>query len=303
MKAWACSLDCVTPFLQFPRESSFAMSHTIALEVGGPNDNLAKHIFDSTTGKTLARDSLRVELIESEKVFGVRIFSTSSSLIEIRHRGLMRLCKVSPSDIIIFPTEIATNLSAEGIEPVLIKEWLIGAIFADFNPHVSDYRSQMSELKNNDAFLYSKLVSEKKMVFQSLHDVIEHATGASGTGWNQAQITAKKVYFSLVQYFGSQGRGSIPSHILPFVIGVLVDDLTQSPFYGAAGRVAVIEELLEQLQRLRIKAHSPHILTEFPTSIESVLIMARKPKIEMEKDLISKTVSKLVEDLYSFTRI
>ncbi|MGZ3771137.1 MAG: hypothetical protein ACXVCP_02210 [Bdellovibrio sp.] len=301
MKQWAFSLEEVTPFLQFPHESSFIMSYTLALEVGGPNDNLSKHIIDSSTGICIGREHLNAEMIERDGVFGVRFFSPSNSSIKIGHSGLSKLLSAGSSDFTLFPVCIAKKLEATGIEPVLIKDWLISAIFSEFNPHLSDYRSQMSELLNNDAFLYAKLVSQKKMVFQSLHDIIEHSTNATGSGWDQAQTTARVVYTVFSKYFGTQCRGNIPSHVLPFVIGVLLDDLTQSPFYGAAGRVAVINELLTQLKKLEIEPQSPLILKEFPSSIETVLIIARKPNIEENKSLISNTVLRLVNDLYAFT--
>lgn len=301
MKAWADSLEAVTPFLRDPHEASFVMSSTIALEIGGPNDNLARHTVSGSTGAKLKRGDLQAEVIERDDAFGVRIWSPSHSSIELRHRGLSKLCEISSSEIRLFPVPIAKKLEQAGIEPVLVKDWLFGTPLSDFNPHVSDYRSQMAELLNNDAFVYSTLILQKRMVFQTLHDVIEHATEASGAGWEKARKTASEVQSIFSEYFGVRGRGNIPSHILPFVIGVLVDDLVQSPFYGCPGRTAVIGELLGCLKRLEIDPQSPRVLKEFPSSIEMVLMMARKPGVENEPGLIVETVERLVKDLYRLT--
>jgi hypothetical protein len=46
-----------------------------------------------------------------------------------------------------------------------------------------------------------------------------------------AAEVATNIYRKLHSYFGDSGRGNLPSHLFPYLIGLLLDDLTQSPNY------------------------------------------------------------------------
>ncbi|MBC7458506.1 MAG: hypothetical protein H7235_09520 [Bdellovibrionaceae bacterium] len=301
LKTWVTSGSGVIPFFNDAKHASFVVSYAMSLEIGGPNDNLAAHLFETDTGQKIKKTNLLSEIVEKDGFAGIRITTKDNSKISIRHDGLVKLGLVDEISISFFPEQIAELLRVQQIEPVFVRDWLLTCTFSDFNPTTTDYRVQMSELINNDAFLFAELVSNKQMVFQSLHDVIQHATNASAEGWIFAQNVAKKVKTIFSNYFGNEKKGNLPSHILPFVTGVLLDDLTQSSFYCSKEREFVIDSLLTQISKFYIRPQKPHILKKIPLAIEAVLRTARAFDIGTNENIINQEVSLLVEEVYSVT--
>jgi hypothetical protein len=298
-KEWLVSGKTIIPFLENPRWSSFLVTQALNLEIGGPNDNLATHIRDAATGSKIEKADFTSEIVESNGLIGLRVTHRLQVPIRLTHAGLSEIACTDDLSITFFPERIAKGLAENGIEPVLVRDWLVSCSFSDFNPWTTDYRAQMSELINNDAFLYSKLVSNRQMVFQSLHDIIQHSTHARSEGWVVAQQVASEIVETFDSYFGRCEKGNIPSHILPFIVGILLDDLTQSQWYGSPERINAINELLKQISKLEIDPASPKVLTRLPECIEQVFRLARAPTTSSES--MSKQINQLVDELYAIS--
>jgi hypothetical protein len=297
-KQWILSESATIPFFSDFLKSTLIMSHALNLEIGGLNDNLARHFIFTETAEKIGTLDLSSELMFDGNQFAVKFRHRSNLLISLKAEGLKKFCRPFEDGFLIPPGAIAKAISEQGVEPVFVKDWLVNSIFSDFDPRVSDYREKMWELVNNDSLTYAKLVAKKQMVFQSLHDIVEHSIGISSAGWSSASIIAKKIETELDQYFHGKGKGSISSHIVPFVIGVLLDDLTQSPSYACADRTLVIEELLRSLKTMGLSPFEPKILKKFPPAIELVLKTARTSGISAKPEIIQLYVNQLTAEVY-----
>ncbi|MGZ3796642.1 MAG: hypothetical protein ACXVB1_09760, partial [Pseudobdellovibrionaceae bacterium] len=278
----------ITPFESNIELSSKIASYGIYREIGTLNDELARFIFDAVTGEAIRRESLKAELIEWKGLFGLQIFSTDSSRLELRTKGFYEVVHPHLStnkdgtlhSLFIFPEIINQIAQGEGVELVLVKSWGSNSIFGGFDPAKGYYQTNFWEIENNDSLKFSDLIRQGKLAFMGTHDLIAHIAGLDQTHWPLLKQNAERVYDSIYSYFKSTSKPSISALILPYTIGVVLDDLAQPPSYGSKSHIAVLNELLWKISRNEIPANLPTLLREFPMSFQKIIDMSRTPHIE-----------------------
>ncbi len=301
----------VTPFQNDLEFSSKIASYGIFREIGTLNDELARFIFDATTERPVRLESLKAELIEHKGLFGLRIFSLDSQRLELRTKGFYEVvhpqlsCNEDGSlhSLYIFPEIINKIAQSEGAELVLVKSWGLNSIFGGFDPAKSYYQTNFWEIENNDALKFADLIRKGQIAFMGTHDLIAHIAGLEKKHWPLLKTNAQRVYEAIGSYFKSVLKPSIASLILPYTIGVVLDDLAQPPSYSSKGHIAVLDELLDKISKNQIPANLPTILTQFPSSFENIINLSRTSNIEDKAMDIQMSVNLLVREIFESTYV
>jgi hypothetical protein len=299
------ALNEITPFSQDVVLASKIAAYGIVREVGTANDELARFIFDATSGNCVPRESLQARLVQWKGLRGVQIFSTQSRRLELRTQGFYDVVHptLSRNDdgtlwcLYIFPEIISQIAASHGVELVLVKSWGLNSMFGGFDPKVGFYQTNYWELENNDALKFADLVRQGKLAFLGTHDLIAHIAGVNRRHWPLLKENAHRVYTGIAKYLGTSSKPSISSLILPYTVGVVLDDLAQPPSYGSESHRAVLDELLLRIERNEIPANLPTVLTEFPESFQKVINLSRAEGLVQNSPEIRWAVNALVQDI------
>ncbi len=300
-------LDEVTSFDADIEFASRIASYGIFREIGTVNDELARFIFDVATAQPVRLQSLKAEFVEWNGLFGLRIFSTDSRRLELRTKGFYEVVHPHLSKnedgsfhaLYIFPAIINKIAQSEGVELVLVKSWGINSIFGGFDPSKGYYQTNFWEIENNDALQFSNLVRQGKVAFMGTHDLVAHIAGIDRNHWPSLKRNAERVYEAIHKYFKSAPKPSISALILPYTIGVVLDDLAQPPSYSSKSHLAVLEELLLKISKNEIPANLPTLLTQFPSSFQKIIDLSRTAHIEQNLTEIKSTINLLVQEILS----
>jgi len=79
------------------------------------------------------------------------------------------------------------------------------------------------------------------------HDLVAHVAGIDRNHWSPLKRNADKVYETICSYFNSSPIPSISALILPYTIGVVLDELGPPPVYSSKNHIAVLAELLRKI--------------------------------------------------------
>lgn len=264
LKAWVQSQDPI--FSVGDCESSLVICYSLFRELGGVNDEFRQFIVANGDSKP---ETLSGNIVTIDGKFGLRI-SSGNAFLSITEPTLSELALNVDGALVISPSEIAKLIVQRGLKPVAVRDWLLRSVFSAFDPKKSSYRDELWVLRNNEVLLYSGLVAEHRIIFQDMHDITAHISGLRKEGYGFAAQVAGKVQRKLDSYFGSRGRGNIPSHLIPFLIGIILDGLTQSMIYGSKPRRLAIEELLLALDQIDFKPQDKLKLTGFPKGVDRI---------------------------------
>jgi hypothetical protein len=294
-----------SPFSFNIKLSSKIARYGIYREVGTVNDELARFIFDGNTGDPVRRQSLKAELIEWNNLAGVRIFSLDTQNLSLRAAGFNELIhpqlSTNPNgtfhSLYVFPEIIHKIAGIHGIDLVLVKSWGINSIFGGFDPAEGYYQTNFWELENNDALKFSDLIRQGQLAFLGTHDLIAHIAGANDRHWSQLKVLAQNVHETLLEYFKSVPKPTISALILPYTIGVILDDLAQPPSYGSKSHQALLTELLLRVAQKQIPANISTLLTDFPKSFQDIIELSRRGGIEKNKREIVRIVNALIREI------
>ena len=144
---------------------------------------------------------------------------------------------------------------------------------------------------------FSDLIRQGKLAFMGTHDLIAHIAGISSTHWPLLKKKADEVYSAIFNYFNSAAKPSVASLVLPYTIGVVLDDLAQPPSYSSKNHLAVLDELLLSINRNRIPAEMKTLLTEFPKSFQNIINLSRTEGIENDFGQIQLAVNNLTKEI------
>ncbi len=299
------TLSEATPFSSDVQFASQIASYGMLREIGTVNDELARFIFDANCGKAVRLTSLKAEIVKYKNLFGLKIWSTDTQRLELRTPGFYDV--VSPlfsknddgtlHSLYIFPEIINEISRLQGVELVLIRSWGNNSIFGGFDPAKSYYQTNFWELENNDTMKFSDLVRQGQMAFLGTHDLIAHIAGVDKNHWPLLKQTAHRVYESISAYLKSVSKPSISALILPYTLGVVLDDLAQPPSYGSKSHLAVIDNLILRISRNEIPANLPTLLTQFPESFQKIIDISRATGIEQRPDEIKNTIDSLIREI------
>ncbi len=298
-------LNEVTSFDVDLKLSSKIASYGIFREVGTVNDEMARFIFDVESKQPVCLESLKAELVEWNALVGVRVFSTNSSRLELRTKGFYEVVHPSLSlnqdgtlhSLFIFPEIIKKIVEREGVELVLVKSWGFNSIFGGFDPSKGYYQTNFWEIENNDALKFSDLIRQGKLALMGTHDLVAHVAGLDGTHWPLLKKNAQRVFNAISSYFTSTSKPSISALILPYTIGVILDDLAQPPSYSSKNHIAVLDELLCKISENEIPASLPTMLTQFPESFQKIIDLSRQPNVDVNPGKIKSTVNRLTQEI------
>ena len=295
----------VTPFAAAPRLAGEIASYGIFREVGTVNDELARFIFNADTGTCVDRASLKAQLVRWRNFTGVQITSTETTRLELRTKGFRELLHpdfsfnpdASVRQLVIFPEVLAKIAATQGVSLVLVRSWAQNSIFGGFDPAHGYYQTNFWELENNDALLFSSLVSKGQLALLGTHDLIAHVAGLRAEAWNVLRSQAHRVYEALTEYFKTTQKPSIAALVLPYTIGVVLDDLAQPPTFGSKSHSLFLDLLLEALEKNLIPADLPTFLTEFPRAFEMIIAGSRDTTLTARPQIARSLVVELVREV------
>jgi hypothetical protein len=298
-------LDDVTLYSEQPTFAAQVSCYGILREVGGPNDELARFIFDADSKNVVERSSLQAEIVTWKTLTGVRIWSNQSSRIEIRTPGFKDLLHplFSYNDdgtircLVIFPEIISKIIKAKGVDAVIVKRWGLNTIFGGFDSSRGYYQTNFWELENNDSLLFADLTRQGRVAFLGTHDLIAHICGIDANAWTLLRRQAEDVYQAIKKYFESVQKPSITAMILPYTIGVILDDLAQPPTYGSKSHALFLEALLSSLQQKVVAPDLKTVLGEFPVSFEKIIMGSRSEDYAKDSLLVSRVIEDMVSEI------
>ena len=298
-------LEEVTTFAQTPKLAGKIASLGILREIGTVNDEFARFIFDANTGVVVERSSLRAELVQWKNLTGVRVWSEQANRLELRARWFHEVLHPDFSydenqnlyQLVFFPEIIAKTAALDGVELVLVKSWGMNSIFGGFDPAKDYYQTNFWELENNDALLFSNLVRNGQLALLGTHDLIAHVAGVKAEKWKILKQQAQSVFEGVTRYFENTKRPSIASLILPYTIGVVLDDLAQPPTYGSESHALFLEILLSHLECKSVPADLPTVLTKFPRQFEKIIEFSRREEVIRTPEIARKMVAELVVEI------
>jgi hypothetical protein len=305
LKARLSQLDDTFPFHHDPEFASTVAAVGMQREVGTHNDDIARFLFDHKSGELIDRKSLRVQLVRYRNNVGVKIWSTMTDAIEVRFKGFTEYINPQFSydadgrlkQLVIFPQSVCQILALHGVEAVIVKPWAMNTIFGGFNPQDNFYQTNMWELANNDTVRFSELVAARQVPFLGTHDFIAHIVGTDGARWQTLAPRGDEVHKTLQHYFAGVMHPSLPALILPYVAGVLLDDLAQPPSYDDPTRSIPLRYVMDAISSREIAPNSKQVLTRFPTSFEKLIDLARlRPLVEV-RESAKKLVDNLVAEI------
>ncbi|OGT56409.1 MAG: hypothetical protein A3F14_06325 [Gammaproteobacteria bacterium RIFCSPHIGHO2_12_FULL_43_28] len=301
LKAWLCQQEDIISFFHNLQQSTLIVSHTIQQEIGGINDNLARYLYEADTEKKIERVNLHSALCEYDGMIGVSVTNKNSADIRITLPGFNEFTRFIPGGFVILPALAAAYLVRENIEPVLVKRWLMQTTFSPFNPKTDLYQDQLWVLSENHALIYSERIASCQIVLQGIHDMADHAANAKISGWKKAIPIATEMCYQLTNYFHPYQQGNIPSHLISFAAGTILDELVQVSYYGSMGRITTIQALLAKLNKTEINPHAVLALKDFPVSVDHVIAVAAKIKTKQDIPSIYAAVDGYYEDILNLT--
>jgi hypothetical protein len=302
-------IEPITPFAKNPKFSAVIASLGLCHEIGTVNDELAPLIFDANTGVVVPPKSMKAKLVKLGDLTGVRIYSEASTRLDVRLRSVGDLLHPDYSfnpdhtmrELVIFPEIIAKIVALQGVELALVRDWGMNTVFGGFDGSHGYYQTNYWELSSNDALIFAELIKEGRLAFLGTHDFVAHITGVKAENLTSLRRDAETVHKSITNYLKDSQTPSLASLILPYIIGVVLDDLAQPPVYrsedGGTGRHAFLRELLAELNRAAISPKTPTTLLEFPEQFIKIMDLARAPGIEKDPSLIRSSVRSLVREI------
>tara|TARA_B110001454_G_scaffold181094_1_gene174967 strand:+ start:19187 stop:20143 length:957 start_codon:yes stop_codon:yes gene_type:complete len=287
--------------------SSQVASYGLAREVGTVNDELARFVFDADSKNAVTQSSFKAEFVEWRGLFGVRIYSSESRRLTLRTSGFYDVVHPELSfnsdgtlhSLYVFPDIIHRIAKSHGVDLVLVKTWGMNSIFGGFDPSKGYYQTNFWEIENNDSIKFADLIRHSQIAFLGTHDLIAHIAGIDQSHWPLLKTLADRVYHSIHSYFKNTQKPTIASLILPYTLGVVLDDLAQPPSYSSLSHMAVLEELIARLGKNEIAPNQPTLLTEFPKSFQTIIDLSRTADIQQTPELYQTKIQSLVQEILS----
>ncbi len=301
------ALQEVTLFTENLKFASQIASYGMWREIGTVNDELARFVFDANNNQPVV--SLKGELVQWNGLNGLKIYSAETARLELRLAGFNEMVHPTLAKnndgtfqaLYIFP-EIIQQISAkQGVELVLVKTWGNNSIFGGFDPSKGYYQTNIWEIQNNDVFQFTRLLTNGQIAFLGTHDLIAHIAGIKRSEWLELKKTAQTVLSALSNYFQNISRPSLASLILPYTIGVVLDDLAQPPSYSSQSHLAVLSALLDHLEKKEILPKSPVQLLKFPTSFQKIIELSRTSFALQSELVINTSIQSLVNEIQTAT--
>lgn len=299
----------VIPLSRDPKFFSLIVALGIHQEVGTIHDEFSTFLYDGETGLPVARGDLRSELISYRGYTGVRIWSVSSRHLDPRVPGLRALFHPDFSfdssgrlhQCVLFP-EIITQIAAlQGAELVSVRPWGINTVFGGFDPRIPYYQGNMWELVNVDAIRYARLLENRQIAFWGTHDLVSHIAGMRPETWQELQARGKKMREIFENYFQGVKNPAPYALVLPYALGMLLDDLAQPMNYHSESRLHVVKLLADAIQSRAIRPDANPYLLKYPPSIETLIQLARSNDLGRTRHEGEVILRQVIQELRQFS--
>ncbi len=295
----------IIPFSDDPAFAGAVAAIGMGREVGTYNDELARFLFDQRSGAAIDRAALGSELVRYGSKIGVRIRAKGVQSIDIQFRGIQELLHPTLSfdvdgklqQLVIFPASVARILEQRGVNAVLVRPWALNTIFGRFDPKMHFYETNMWELTNVDTSLFARLISQRQIPFLGTHDFVAHIAATDGTRWTRLQERGREVLAVMEEYLQNAPTPSLASLVLPYLAGVLLDDLAQPVTYDDETRSVPLRVILDHLQRKSIDPNARGLLTHFPPHFAHLIELARFQDLKEVQRSAEQFVQHLVDEL------
>lgn len=254
----------------------------IQREVGTRNDELARFIFDTQTGELVPRERIKAELVEYKGKIGVRIWADFYPKIELRFYGIQTLVHPSLSfnqdgslaQLVIFPEVVAKIARLEGVDVAFVRPWALNTVF-ELHPSDDYYLTNIWELKRLDVLRFAQLTQSGQVPFLGTHDLVAHIAGSKANAWPSLKAKALEVNETIFDYLGDTKSAWLGALVLPYVAGILLDDLAQPPVYNAITRTFPLDLVLQSIRSKKINPHLSAKLLRYPAHHEKIIRLAR----------------------------
>jgi hypothetical protein len=306
-----------------PEFFSLVVSLGIQQEIGTIHDELSVFLFDADTGTRIPREHLRAEIVRARDArgrpsYGVRIWAAPTAGQSVRRldprvRGLRTLTHPEASfdadgnlhQLVFFPAVITEIAARAGAELVSVRPWGINTIFDGFDPTRSYYEGNMWEFINADAIRYARLLERRQIVFFGTHDLVSHVAGVRAEEWPGLEARGRAARERFEAYFAGVARPAPFALVLPYALGMLLDDLAQPMNYGSVSRKHVVSLLMDALDRRVIDPRASPYLLKYPPSIERLIAVARSDDPERARREGAAVLAGVVEELrrYSWSTV
>ena len=287
LKNRVLSMGEVILFKDEPFLTSAVSCLGIMQEVGTLNDELHRHLFFENSTEQPSIASMQSELISWQGHLGVRIWSTEEGRLYVDHPQLLHLIhpefsqkeKDTVKQIVLFPSVVSQILSLQQVDVAIIKSWSLNTVFDGFGAKDNFYVTNEWEIRQNDGLRMAGFLSRRELAFMGTHDLTAHVAGVDGYVWNDLQILGERLKTPM-----SAGESSSMNHLLvPYIIGVLLDDLAQPIHYGCENRLKTIE-YLARLQSWVVRKIPARVnFIHFPKSFSQIIEGARDENFSLNK--------------------
>ncbi len=299
------TLQEVTLFKDISELATKMTALGISREIGTVNDELARFIFDADSGLVVPLESLKSEFVVYKNLFGLKIYSTATNRLELRTPGFYDMVHPELShnsdgtlhSLYVFPQIIQKISEQQGVDLVIVKEWAKNSIFGGFDPKKGYYQTNFWEIENNDALKFADLTANGQIAFLGTHDLIAHIAGIKSSHWPLLKENASKVSSAIKNYFQNVEKPTIASLILPYTLGVVLDDLAQPPSYSSKSHIATLDLLITELEQNRVPANLKTVLAEFPASFQKIIEISRTSGIEKNPEVIQAAITNTAEEI------
>jgi hypothetical protein len=299
----------IVPLSSNPKFFSKIVSLGIHQEVGTIHDEFSTFLFDARSGKKIPREALRSEMIEYQGYTGIRIWADGYESLDPRVQGMRTLmhpifsydARGEIHQCVFFPEVIIKVAALEGAELVSVRPWGINTVFGGFNPTRSYYEGNMWEFINLDALRYSRLLEKRQIVFWGTHDLVSHIAGVRKDAWPELEARGRTARILFEDYFKGTGRPVPFSLVLPYALGMLLDDLAQPMNYQSESRQHVVELLMNAIKTRRIKPDSKRYLLKYPPSVERLIALARADDVQKTRKQAAQVLTDLISELYTYS--
>ncbi|MBS1963728.1 MAG: hypothetical protein JST04_16075 [Bdellovibrionales bacterium] len=293
------------PLASDPKFFALVTALGIQQEIGTIHDELSVFLFDGDTGAKIPRENLRAEVVDHRGHFGVRIRAEGHAHLDPRVPGLRTLLDPAHSyganenihSLVFFP-EVVTRIAAlQGAELVSVRPWGINTVFGGFDPAKSYYEGNMWEFVNVDAVRYAELLADRRIVFFGTHDLVSHVAGLRSEAWPELSARGARTRDVFRRYFAGVDRPAPFAAVLPYALGMLLDDLAQPMNYASESRKHVVELLIEALETRKIGPRERPYLLKYPPSIERLIASARSDDPGRARREAGGILAQVVEEL------
>ena len=258
----------------------------VSREIGGPSDELSRLLICPESKETLSGElNWQLQFVQNCPAICIsrknkrRIILDHPTLGHYLHPNLGGRYELSFEQIIIVPEWIRMILSSENIYLAYNRQWADFSVLAKTLPlglakSKSIYTTNLWEMENLDVLRLLNHLKSRELAFLGTHDLVAHLAGATGEAMDGLEMLSKKA-LPIIESF-SEGRDKKDLTLLvPYLFGVLLDDLAQPMFYGESNRLFALEMLLSLMRQWRPKPF--HRQDFIPSYFAKIIECCRDP--------------------------